>query len=186
MTFGGDLDLDFDLVGDRGGEKAIMDVGLGFGLLHGMRTVLARGVTEPTPLRFVRLGECRPIRSLGMSNDMRPSALLLSSSTASRSVGAGERCLGVAGAGGEALFVFIIFSNRARRSDTGFCNILSAHSFSYTIYHATHYGRAIRVILFFVLHDVVDSLVNRHQEVSYSFSSAVQDLFPLGADCGSK
>lgn len=43
VTFGGDL------VGDLGGEKATIDVGLGFGLLHGIRTVLARGVTVPTP-----------------------------------------------------------------------------------------------------------------------------------------
>jgi len=87
MTLGGDVDL--DLVGDLGGEKAIIDVGLGFGLLHGMRTVLARGVTVPAPLRFVRLGEFRPIRSLG-----------------------------------------IMFSNRARRSETGFCMRLSAYSSS--------------------------------------------------------
>jgi hypothetical protein len=46
VTFGGDL-----LVGDLGGEKAIMDVGLGFGVLHGIRpTVPARGVTVPAPL----------------------------------------------------------------------------------------------------------------------------------------
>ena len=46
VTFGGDL------VGDLGGEKAIMDVGRGFPLLfHGMRpSVLERGVTEPDPL----------------------------------------------------------------------------------------------------------------------------------------
>ena len=123
MTLGGDLDFggDLDLAGVLGGEKAIMDVGLGLGLLHGDRTVLERGVTEPAPLKLVRLGEVRSVCSLGMSNDMRPSALLLSSATASRSVGAGERCRGVAGAGGEALFALSMFSNRARRSDTGFC-----------------------------------------------------------------
>jgi hypothetical protein len=131
MTFGGDLDLDLDLVGDLGGEKAIMDVGLGLELLHGMRTVLARGVTVPAPFRFVRLGEFRPIRSLGMSSDMRPSLLLLSSATASRSFGAGERCRGVAGAGCEALLELIMFSKRARRSETGSCMILSAYSSSH-------------------------------------------------------
>jgi hypothetical protein len=119
MTLGGDRDRVGDL-GDLGGEKAIMDVGLGFGLLHGMRRVFDRGVTEPAPLRFVRLGDVRSVWSLGISSDMRPSALLLSS-TASRSAGAGERCCGVAGAGAEALFAFSMFSKRARRSDTGFC-----------------------------------------------------------------
>lgn len=133
MTFGGDLDL--DLVGDLGGEKAIIDVGLGLELLHGMRTVLARGVTVPAPFRFVRLGELRPIRSLGMSSDMRPSLLLLSSATASRSFGAGERCRGVAGAGCEGLLELIMFSNRARRSETGFCMILSAYSSSHISCH---------------------------------------------------
>lgn len=129
MTLGGDLDLDFDfLVGDLGGEKTIIDVGLGFGLLQGIRTLLDRGVTEPAPLRFVRLGEFLPRRSLGMSSDMRPSALLLSSATANRLVGAGERCRGVAGAGVEGLLEFIIFSKRARRSDTGFYIIPSAHA----------------------------------------------------------
>lgn len=45
MTLGGDL------VGDLGGEKAIIDVGRGFPLFHGMRpNVLDRGVTEPVPL----------------------------------------------------------------------------------------------------------------------------------------
>lgn len=39
-----------DLVGDVGGEKATMDVGLGFELFHGMRTVFERGVTDPVPL----------------------------------------------------------------------------------------------------------------------------------------
>jgi hypothetical protein len=115
MTFGGDLDLAADL----GGEKAIIEVGLGFGLLHGIRIVLARGVTEPAPLKFVRLGEDWSMCSRGMSKDMRPLALL-SSDTASRSLGAGEERCGVEGAGGEALFAFSMFSKRARRSETGF------------------------------------------------------------------
>lgn len=116
MTLGGDLDLG----GDLGGEKAIIDVGRGLGLLQGMRKVLARGVTVPAPLKSVRLGELRSVYSLGISSDMRPSALLLSSETASRSVAAGERWRGVDGAGVEALFALSMFSNRARRSDTGF------------------------------------------------------------------
>jgi hypothetical protein len=136
MTLGGDLDLDFDfLVGDLGGEKAIMDVGLGLGLLHGMRTLVARGVTEPAPRRFVRLGEFLPKRSLGMSSDMRPSALLLSSATANRSVCAGDRCRGIAGTGAGGLLEFIIFSKRARRSDTGFYNIPSAYASSHMTCH---------------------------------------------------
>jgi hypothetical protein len=119
MTLGGDLDLDFDFLGDLGGEKAIIDVGLGLELLHGDRSVLERGVTEPAPFRFVKLGELRPARSRGMSNDMRPPPLL-SSATASRLLGPGERCRGVPGADGELLFALSIFSKRARRSDTGF------------------------------------------------------------------
>jgi hypothetical protein len=130
---GGDLDL--DLVGDLGGEKAIMDDGRGFGLLHGIRTVLARGVIGPAPLRFVKLGEVWSMCSLGMSNEMRPSVLLLSSETASRSVRAGERCRGVAGAGAGALLTLSMFSNRARRSDTGFCSSWSACAFAMAEYH---------------------------------------------------
>lgn len=115
-TFGGERAR----VGDLGGEKAIMLVGLGLGLLHGMRMVFARGVTEPAPLMLVRVWEVWFPSSLGMSRDMRPFALL-SSATLRRSVGAGERCLGVAGVGGGALFALSMFSKRARRSDTGFC-----------------------------------------------------------------
>ena len=49
VTFGGDLVG--DLVGDLGGEKAIIDVGLGFGLPHSDRPrVFERGVTVPLPL----------------------------------------------------------------------------------------------------------------------------------------
>jgi hypothetical protein len=137
ITFGGDLDLDFDfLVGDLGGEKAIMDVGLGFGLLQGMRTLVARGVIEPAPRRFVKLGEFLPKRSLGMSSDIRPCALDLSSATANRSVGAGDRCRGVAGgAGAGGLLEFIMFSKRARRSDTGFYNIPSAYASAHMTCH---------------------------------------------------
>lgn len=124
MTFGGDLDR--DLVGDLGGEKATMEVGLGFGLLHGARRVLDRGVTVLAPWRLVRLGELKPACSLGISNDMRPSPLLPSSATASLLLGAGERCRGVVGFGAGALFALNMFSNLARRSDTGFCHELLA------------------------------------------------------------
>jgi hypothetical protein len=58
-----------------------------------------------------------------MSNDMRPSVLLLSSETANRSAGAGERFRGVAATGADDLFVLSKFSKRARRSDTGFCDM---------------------------------------------------------------
>lgn len=122
---GGDLGdctvtLGGDLVGDLGGEKATMDVGLGFGLAHDMRILLARGVTVPAPLRLATLGEVRPISSLGMSSDMRPSVLLLSSG-ARRSAAAGERFCGVAGA--DDLFTLSMFSNWARSEDTGFCTL---------------------------------------------------------------
>lgn len=61
VTLGGDLVLvgDLPLVGDLGGENAIIEVGRGFGLLCGVRTVLARGVTDPAPLNLAKLGEVR-------------------------------------------------------------------------------------------------------------------------------
>lgn len=53
-VFAGDLGdwtrtLGGDLVGDLGGEKAIMDVGRGLELLQGERAVLTRGVTDAAP-----------------------------------------------------------------------------------------------------------------------------------------
>jgi hypothetical protein len=128
MTFGGDLVRfggDLDLAADRGGEKAIIEEGRGFGLLHGVRIVLARGVTEPAPLKFIRLGELRSMGSRDMSSDMRPFPLL-SSDTASRSLGPGDRCCGVTGDCAGALLAFNRFSKRARRSDTGFYMLSSA------------------------------------------------------------
>jgi hypothetical protein len=178
MTFGGDLDL--DLVGDLGRGKDIMDVGLGFGLLHGVRSVSDRGVTEPAPLRFVRLGELRPSCSLGMSWDFRPATRLLSSATARRSVGAGERWRGVVGAGGEDLFALIMFSKRARRSDTGFC--IHCQRLALDQHQLTYNGRAVHALLLCVLHGVLDLLVSRHQGVSYMCSSTMQAIFPLGGD----
>ena len=46
-------------VGDLGGEKATMDVGRGFVLLHGARSEEERGVGLPLPLRSLTLGEER-------------------------------------------------------------------------------------------------------------------------------
>lgn len=113
VTFGGDL------VGDLGGEKAIMEVGRGFPLLQGMRpSVLERGVTEPVPLKSATFSELCDACSLGMSSDMRPSARLLSSGMGRRSLAPGERWRGAAGA--DDLLVLRRFSNWARREDTGF------------------------------------------------------------------
>lgn len=106
-------------VGDRGGEKAIMDDGRGLELPHGARSVEARGVGLPFPLRSLTLGEAPSTYPRGMSSDMRPSVLRLSSDTARRSAGPGERWRGVAGAAG-ALFALRRFSNWARREETGF------------------------------------------------------------------
>lgn len=131
-------------MGDLGGEKATMEVGLGLGLLHGIRTLLPRGVTVPVPLKSVTLGEVRPTCSLGISSEMRPSVLLLSSGIARRSVAAGERFRGVAGA--DDLFTLSMFSNWARREDTGFCTSVSIPSSLHQ--HATYDGRAICDVFF--------------------------------------
>lgn len=93
-------------VGDLGGEKAIMDDGRGLELPHGARSVEARGVGLPFPLRSLTLGEAPSTYPRGMSSDMRPSVLRLSSDTARRSAG--------------ALFALRRFSNWARREETGF------------------------------------------------------------------
>lgn len=111
-----------DLVGERGGEKATMEVGRGLGLLHGARRVEERGVGLPLPLNSTTLGEVLSKWSRGMSSEMRPSALRWSSATARRSAGPGERWRGVAGAAG-ALFALSRFSNWARREETGFCGL---------------------------------------------------------------
>lgn len=44
-------------VGERGGEKATMEVGRGLELLHGARRVEERGVGLPLPARSVTLGD---------------------------------------------------------------------------------------------------------------------------------
>ena len=108
-------------VGDLGGEKAIMDDGRGLELPHGARSVEARGVGLPLtlPLRSLTLGEAPSTYPRGISSDMRPSVLRLSSNTARPSAGPGERWRGVAGAAG-ALFALRRFSNWARREETGF------------------------------------------------------------------
>lgn len=115
MTFGGDL------VRDLGGEKAIMEEGRGFGLLHGACSVdLPRGVADTDPLYSERLGvDVRGPFSRGMSNDILPSVLLLSSGIRRRSVALGVGCLGGAAAG--ALFELSMFSKWLRREETGFC-----------------------------------------------------------------
>jgi hypothetical protein len=137
VTLGGDLALMGDRgFGDLGGEKAIMEMGRGLGLLHGVRAVLARGVTEAAPLKCAKVGVLlfALVYSLGMSSDMRRSNCL-SSDTASRPAVA-ERCWGVEG-GAADLFAPSIFSNRARRSDTGFCVVVSTTS---TAWHSTYNG----------------------------------------------
>lgn len=48
MTLGGDRVR--ERVGERGGDKATMDVGRGLGLLHGARSMDERGVGLPSPL----------------------------------------------------------------------------------------------------------------------------------------
>lgn len=74
------------------------------------------------------------VYSLGMSSDMRRSNCR-SSDTARRSAVA-ERCWGVEG-GSADLLALSIFSNRARRSDTGFCVVVSTPS---TAWHSTYDG----------------------------------------------
>lgn len=140
VTFGGDRDL----VGDGGLVKAIKEVGLCLELLHGARMVLARGVSVPSLLGSTMLGEGLPAYSLGMSSDILPSDRLLSSEIANLSTVAGERCRGVFGVGGAGLLAPIMFSKRARRSDTGFYGYhqhpnQTAHS------QQTYNGRAVRV-----------------------------------------
>jgi hypothetical protein len=117
VSFGGERVR--ERVGDLGGEKATMDVGRGLGLLQGARSVDDRGVGLPLLLRSLTLGEVRSRWSRGMSSEMRPSVRRLSSVTARRSAGPGERWRGVAGAGA-ALFALRRFSNWARRDETGF------------------------------------------------------------------
>lgn len=106
-------------VGERGGEKATMDVGRGLGWLQGARRVEERGVGLPLLLRSLTLGEVRSKWSRGMSSEMRPSERRWSSATARRSGGPGERWRGLAGAGA-ALLALRRFSNCARRDETGF------------------------------------------------------------------
>ena len=61
--------------GDLGGENATIDVGLGLGLLRGVRRVLIPGVSEPGPLKSDRWGDdvCGPL-SRAISREIRPSS----------------------------------------------------------------------------------------------------------------
>ena len=118
-----------DLVGERGGEKATMEVGRAFGVPHGERNpVLPRSVNDPVLVRSARFGvELRGLLSRGISRDIRPSSLLWSSGMRNRSGVLGVDCRGgpaVAVLGD--LFEVSIFSKWLRREDTGFyekCNV---------------------------------------------------------------
>jgi hypothetical protein len=133
-----------DLVGSLGGENATMDIGRGFGVLHGVGGALPRGVIEPWPLRSDMFGvELCALFSLGMSSDIRPSVLL--SSRARRP--AGEACRGEAGAA--ALFALSMFSKWLRREETGFCCAVREFPASTS---ATYNGRAIGVFFRWTVH----------------------------------
>lgn len=63
---------------DLGGEKVTMDVGLGLGVLQGVRSPSRpRGVIVPVAVTSDRcVTGVRPPFSLGMSSDILPSVLL--------------------------------------------------------------------------------------------------------------
>jgi hypothetical protein len=124
MDFGGDFGdctstLGGDLVFERGGEKAIRDVGRGLERLAGVSNALPRGVAGPFAVESDKWDvDIRPGYSLEMSRDMRPSPLLCSSGIkrSGRSGVPGVR--GVGGAGD--LFELSMLSKWLRREDTGF------------------------------------------------------------------
>ena len=178
-TLGGDRVR--DRVGDLGGEKATIDVGRGLVLLQGARSVDDRGVGLPFPVKSVTLGDVRSMWSLGMSSDMRLSALRWSSDTARRSAGPGERWRGVAGAA-EALFALRRFSNWARREETGFYGLGQYEHLDVScagLCWLTYDGRGVLGVVVCV-HDGF-RLVSQHRKGSYSCSSTSVELFPLGA-----
>jgi hypothetical protein len=107
-----------------------MEVGLGFGLLSGVRGALGPGVRSPCALSCLTGDEDRLWFGLGISNEIRPSARdLTSSGFSKRSAGQGDGCLneGVDGAGG-GLLPFNMFSKWLRREETGFCAFCELNS----------------------------------------------------------
>lgn len=154
-----------------------MDVGRDLGLLHGVFSVLPRGVAELTPLLSPRFNAgLRPPFSLGMSSDIRPFVHRLSSGMARRSAAAaGEGWRGVVGAGD--LFALSMFSKWLRREDTGFCSPVRLLS---PMERPTHDGRAIGALVGGTLHGE-SLLVNRHRGLLYRYSSTAERPFPLSA-----
>ena len=99
--------------GDLGGENAIIDVGLGLGLLRGVRRVLIPGVSGPGLLKSDRWGDdvLGPL-SRAISREIRPSSRdPWSSGLSSLSCVVGNACIGevIEGVGGD-LFIFNILS----------------------------------------------------------------------------
>lgn len=99
--------------GDLGGENVTIDVGLGLGLLRGVRKVLIPGVSGSDPLKSDRWGDdvCGPL-SRAISREIRPSSRdLWSSSLSSLSCVVGDACIGEVIEGvSEDLFIFSILS----------------------------------------------------------------------------
>jgi hypothetical protein len=96
--------------GDLGGENVTIDVGLGLGLLRGVRRVLIPGVSGSGPLKSDRWGDdvCGPL-SRAISREIRPSSRDLWSSSLSCVVG--DACIGEVIEGvSEDLFIFSILS----------------------------------------------------------------------------
>lgn len=198
MTMGGDV------VGDRGGEKATMEVGRDLGTLQGDRMLLPRGVTGPVVLFSTRFDvECRAPWWRAISSDMRPS-LLVSSATARRSAARGDGCRGPAGAG--VLLALRLFSKKLRREETGFCSpsdqsmVIPGHGFRaalslfWSLFKGQERawscragdGRALTMdepsVLSSAREGSMALLVNRRQSLRYGCSSTVQGPFPLSAD----
>lgn len=99
--------------GDLGGENAIIDAGLGLGLLRGVRRVLIPGVSGPGPLKSDRWGDdvLGPLPR-AISREIRLSSRgLWSSGLSSLSCVVGDACIGevIEGVGGD-LFIFNILS----------------------------------------------------------------------------
>ena len=144
-----------DLVGERGGEKATIEVGRAFGVPQGERNpVLPRRVTDPVAVKSAKFGvELRGLFSLGMSKDILPSSLLWSSGMRNRSGVLGVDCRGgpAAGAMGDLLEVSI-FSKWLRREETGFYERNHVSKYCENNGVLTHDGRAIGALLCGVVH----------------------------------